>query len=111
DYKAEGIIAKRNHSTYRPGKKHRDWYKVKNWRQIDAFLHFYDVENDYFSVHVYDNHAIRTVGKCKHGLSAEEKDALTTLFTTEGDKTHGGYILPPAVCVRINTLDLYKQEL
>src|SRR5699024_3919856 len=82
--KAEGVIAKRSESMYHAEKKHRDWYKVKNWRQMDGFLTFYDVDNGYYTVHVYKNGTIHPAGKCKHGLDAEEKETLKTLFTTKG---------------------------
>src|SRR5699024_10272989 len=34
NHKGEGIIAKRKSSTYREGKSHQDWFKIKNWRTI-----------------------------------------------------------------------------
>lgn len=49
-HKGEGMIAKRKDSRYQPGKKHHDWFKVKNWRTIKAFLTFYEPNNDYFTV-------------------------------------------------------------
>lgn len=109
--KAEGMIAKRKESIYHNGKQHHDWYKIKNWRQIEAFLTFYNVDNGYYTVHVYKDNDIRLVGKCKHGLGAEEENTLKTFFTTNGTKQNGGYALPPAICARIHSLDLYKNEL
>ncbi len=47
-HQGEGIIAKRSASTYKTGKQHHDWYKIKNWRTITAVLTAYDKENDYF---------------------------------------------------------------
>lgn len=105
------MIAKRKKSIYQVGKQHHDWYKVKNWRQIDGFLTFYNMDNGYFTVQVYDHGEERSVGKCKHGLSVEEEDTLTSLFRAKGKKQQDGYTLPPAICARINTLDLYKNEL
>ncbi|HLQ71165.1 MAG TPA: non-homologous end-joining DNA ligase, partial [Bacillota bacterium] len=109
--KAEGMIAKRKESIYHTGKQHHDWFKIKNWRQVEGFLTFYHVDNGYYTVHVYKDGDMRSVGKCRHGLSNEEEETLKALFTTKGTKQKDGYMLPPAVCARINTLDLYKNEL
>lgn len=109
--KGEGIVAKRTSSAYQAVKSHHDWYKVKNWRTIEAFLTCYNVENDYYTVSVFENEQERIVGKCKHGLSAEEGTTLKTFFTTKGKKQEKGYALPPAICAQIHTLDLYKEEM
>ncbi|MFD1036946.1 DNA ligase D [Virgibacillus byunsanensis] len=109
--KGEGMIAKRNESTYSPGKKHNDWLKIKNWRTIFGFLTFYDTNNDYFTVNVYDHDTIREIGKCKHGLDDEAQKTLQQLFITKGEKQANGYVLPPAICASIHTLDLFKDEL
>lgn len=111
DYKAEGMVAKRKNSLYEDEKKHRDWYKIKNWRTIDGFLTFYNTRNDYFNVCIFENDAVRTIGKCKHGLDEEEFAALKKLFISKGTKEKEGYSLPPAICAEINTLDLFKHEL
>lgn len=111
DHKAEGMIAKNTESRYYNGKDHRDWYKVKNWRQLEGFLTFYNPTNGYYTIQVYDNEKVKSVGTCKHGLKRGDEDTLRSLFTGKGDKKQDGYALPPAICARINTLDLYKNEL
>ncbi|UJL46035.1 DNA ligase D [Virgibacillus sp. NKC19-16] len=111
DYKAEGMIAKRQTSTYQSEKDHRDWFKIKNWRTIHGFLTHFNPENDYFTVSIYDNDAIKEIGKCKHGLDSEAFQTLQQIFTTKGEKEREGYSLPPAICASIHTLDLYKEEL
>ncbi|MFC4558139.1 DNA ligase D [Virgibacillus kekensis] len=110
-YKGEGIVAKRKSSQYGDAKKHRDWYKIKNWRTVEGFLTFYDPENSYFTVSIYDQGEVRQLGKSKHGLESDEFSALKDLFTINGEKVSSGYRLPPAVCAQIHTLDLYKNEL
>ncbi|WP_067728421.1 DNA ligase D [Oceanobacillus damuensis] len=107
----EGIVAKRKAGSYISGKSHRDWFKVKNWRAIQGFLTSYDLENGYFTVGVFDDEHIKTVGKCKHGLDSESFQTLKQLFLTDGKKDGDVYSLPPAVCAAIHTLDLYKNEL
>ncbi|WP_188454660.1 DNA ligase D [Virgibacillus oceani] len=110
-YKAEGMIAKRKNSVYRPGKNHNDWFKIKNWRPIHGILTFYDTQNDYFTVKVYDENNIMEIGKCKHGLDSEAFQTLKQVFYDNGTKQVDGYTLPPAICAKIHTLDLHKHEL
>ncbi|WP_342447724.1 DNA ligase D [Lentibacillus salicampi] len=111
DYKAEGMVAKRKDSRYAPGKKHHDWFKLKNWRTIEGFLTFYDPKNDYFLVCVYRGDEVTEIGKCKHGLEEDSFKALRDLFLSRGTEENGGYRLPPAVCAEIHTLDLLSGEL
>jgi len=110
-FKGEGIIAKRNNSLYQTGKKHRDWFKVKNWRTIEAFLIAYDPENGYFSAGVFENGEVKEIGKCKHGLDTDAQQTLKQLFLSNGEKAGDIYQLPPAICAKIHTLDLFKNEL
>ena len=109
--KAEGIIAKRKTSSYQPDKKHHDWWKIKNWRQIYGILTSYDMNNGYFTVNVFDKEDLLPIGKCKHGLDAEAFNTLKELFITKGKKQGNIYTLPPAIVAKIHTLDLYDQEL
>ena len=111
DYKGEGMIAKRKTSVYANGKQHRDWYKIKNWRTIKGFLTYMDVNNGYFTVGVYEGEAMKTIGKCKHGLDEEAMNTLKQIFLTKGHKQRNGYTLLPAICASIHTLDLYEGEL
>ena len=111
DYKAEGLIAKRKNSTYQSGKGHHDWFKVKNWRQIQGILHSYHVTNGYFSVNVWKDDELQFIGKCKHGLEDESLHTLKQIFLTKGTKQDNEYILPPAIVANIHTLDLYDREL
>ncbi|SFE08095.1 bifunctional non-homologous end joining protein LigD [Lentibacillus persicus] len=110
-YKGEGIVAKRQGSRYQQGKKHRDWFKIKNWRMIKGFLTLYEPQNDYFTVCVYRDGTAVEIGKCKHGLNEEAYAALKKLFVENGTEENGGYRLPPAVCAEIQTLDFVGSEL
>lgn len=111
EYLGEGIIAKRKQSTYKSGKSHRDWFKVKNWRTIQAFLTAYDPENGYFTAEVYDGKETKPIGKCKHGFQAEEEQTVKQLFISNGEKSGNMYHLPPAICVRIHTLGVSEGEM
>lgn len=110
-HKGEGMITKRKTSEYIEGKNHRDWFKVKNWRTIQGFLTHMNPENDYFTIGVYDQGTIKVIGKCKHGLDRETFDTLYQFFLTKGTKQGNSYMLPPAICASIHTLDLFKDEL
>lgn len=110
-YKAEGMIAKRKKSSYIAGKSHRDWFKIKNWRTIYGILSAYDTKNDYFSVSVYSDDNLISIGKCKHGLSKHAYQTAKQFFLSNGKKDGESYLLPPAICASIHTLDLYKSEL
>jgi bifunctional non-homologous end joining protein LigD len=111
DHKGEGMIAKRKKSSYSTGKKHRDWYKIKNWRVIHGFLTAYDSKNDYFDVQVFDGDSIYAVGKCKHGLASDDFQTVKQLFLANGEKVGVFYRLPPAICASVHTLDRYMGEL
>jgi len=109
--KSEGIVAKRKSSLYRPGKKHHDWFKIKNWRKITGILTAYDEQNGYFSVAVYDRDTLSHIGKCKHGLRGDEADILRQFFRENGEISGSILHLPPTICSVINTLDLHGNEL
>lgn len=111
DYKGEGIIAKRKRSYYGPGKNHRAWFKIKNWRTFRGFLTAYDSNNGYFDVCVFHGNDMVEVGKCKHGLDAEAFATVKQLFVQNGEKQNDRYLLPPAICAAIHTLDIYRGEL
>ncbi|MFC3039883.1 DNA ligase D [Virgibacillus xinjiangensis] len=111
EHKGEGVVAKRIDSLYRDGKNHRDWFKIKNWRTIQGFLSSYHPENGYYTVGVFDQEKIKIIGKCKHGLDADTAATLREIFTSRGEKQKDAFLLPPAICARIHTLDLYQDEL
>lgn len=111
-HQGEGIIAKRSSSTYKTGKQHHDWYKIKNWRTISAVLTAYDKENDYFHAQLSDGtgHFVQ-IGKCKHGLEENERTTLTAFFKENGKLQNNLLLLPPAVCAKVNCLGQADEEL
>ncbi|MCM3741411.1 DNA ligase D [Oceanobacillus luteolus] len=111
DFKGEGFVAKRKNSIYLNGKKHQDWFKIKNWRLIHGILSSFDIENGYFDVAVTNGQELRPIGKCKHGLDAETFQTLRDFFTKNGERNGNKFTVPPAICAAIHTLDLYDQEL
>src|SRR5690606_7597929 len=62
DFKGEGFVAKRKNSIYLNGKKHQDWFKIKNWRLIHGILSSFDIENGYFDVAVTNGQELRPIG-------------------------------------------------
>src|SRR5690625_3255059 len=56
NHKGEGIIAKRKSSTYREGKSHQDWFKIKNWRTIYGFLTHFNTKKDRKSTRLNSSH-------------------------------------------------------
>ncbi|MFS0561613.1 DNA ligase D [Terribacillus sp. 179-K 1B1 HS] len=111
-HQGEGIIAKRADSTYKAGKQHHDWYKIKNWRTITAVLTAYDKENDYFHAQLADEGGqFVPIGKCKHGMEDAERNTLTAFFRENGKSANNLLILPPAVCAKINCLGQADEEL
>lgn len=109
-YKGEGIVAKRKDSLYLPGKNHRDWIKIKNWRVVQGFLTGLNMENQYFTVEVFDGTSTLEIGKCKHGLDQKSQETVKHLFAFQGEKHDNTYMLPPAICASIRTLDLYEGQ-
>lgn len=111
-HQGEGIIAKRSASTYKTGKQHHDWYKIKNWRTITAVLTAYDKENDYFHAQIADGtgHFV-PIGKCKNGMEETERSTLTAFFKENGRIENNLLLLPPAVCAKINCLGQEDGEL
>ncbi|WP_407269203.1 DNA ligase D [Radiobacillus sp. PE A8.2] len=110
-YKGEGVVAKRLKSRYVDGKAHSDWFKIKNWRTIHAFITSFDQNNGYFDVSVYQQATAVLIGKFKHGLEGEELDTLKNLIDTQGQKRGNVIELPPGICVAINCLDAGDGEL
>ncbi|MFP7479876.1 DNA ligase D [Terribacillus saccharophilus] len=111
-HQGEGIIAKRSASTYKTGKQHHDWYKIKNWRKITAVLTAYDKENDYFHAQLADETGqFVPIGKCRHGMEESERSTLTAFFKENGKTENNLLLLPPAVCAKINCLGQADEEL
>nr|WP_179134618.1 DNA ligase D [Oceanobacillus timonensis] len=109
--KSEGVVAKKVNSTYQKGKNHHDWFKIKNWREIQCILTEYNPSNGYFAVDVLEDDNLISVGTCKHGLLKESAETVQKLFKKQGKLVKGSYHLPPAITSIINTLDLYGSEL
>ncbi|WP_130860047.1 DNA ligase D [Gracilibacillus phocaeensis] len=107
---SEGTIAKRKKSMYQRGKDHHDWFKIKNWREIQGIVTAYNPSNDYFTVKVRDNDQFIDIGTCKRGPEDSIR-MVQAFFKEKGELENGIYQLPPAITGNIHTLDLYGGEL
>jgi len=111
NHQGEGIVAKRKNSLYVNDKNHHDWFKIKNWRTIHGCVTTFDPNNGYFTISVKDHGEFRSIGKCKHGLDDQTREALKTMFLTKGkQKSDGTYTLPPAICAAIHTLEMTDDD-
>lgn len=94
-YNGEGIIAKKNTSTYVP-KRSSQWVKIKNYRYVHVILTEYDKQNGYFQGGVYQENTYVPIVQFSHGLKTEDRKALATLFEKTGNvsaKNGGLYLL------------------
>lgn len=107
---AEGIVAKREKSTYQQGERGQQWLKWKQWRTVSGFLQNYDLKNGYYEVGIHTKEGIQSLGKFKHGLSDEENETLRTFFKEHGEKEKQTWVLQPSVCVDIHCLNAEEEE-
>ncbi|WP_074599817.1 DNA ligase D [Sediminibacillus halophilus] len=111
EHRGEGMVGKRRESRYVPGKNHRDWLKVKNWRVISCIITGYSLSNGYFDAAVYRDGTLVSIGKFKHGLEGEALTMMKKLADSKGEKAGNEVKLPPAICVDIYCLDILDGEL
>lgn len=111
----EGIVAKRLSSTYQPGRRSRDWLKVKNVRHQDAVIggwirgegRLHDTVGA-LVLGVYDGDALQFVGKVGTGFDDSTRDHLRTLlrrlhtshspFTGRQPQSSTVFVEPTLVC-------------
>lgn len=110
-YDGEGVVAKQKESTWEHGKRTRMWVKYKNWKHVSCFITAYDKENGYFSVAVYKNEQIYTIGQFIFGLKQKEKQVLTNVIQKNKTGENEQFIyVPPAICVEIKYLSVYNEQ-
>lgn len=77
----EGIVAKRKSSHYLPGKKHRDWLKIKYRRQQTCVIGGYTLRNKVVNsllLGVYQDENLHYVGRAGSGLSESAWQEMTS---------------------------------
>ncbi|HHT84170.1 MAG: hypothetical protein ACOX34_04135 [Bacillota bacterium] len=94
----EGIMAKRKHSLYFPGKRTRDWLKIKNYKEDDLWVVGYfpspgreigsllvakePVDPGYRSQDSLDRRKLVLMGRVSSGLDEKTEKALAAAFGT-----------------------------
>lgn len=102
----EGIIAKRNTSSWDKDKRSANWLKIKNWRYVSVILMKYDKSNSYFHGSVYHHEQLVEVVTFRHGLKEVELKTLIALFQYNGTKaSENVWQLEPSICVEIACID------
>ena len=111
-HNGEGIVCKKEHSFYSPGKRTKNWLKYKNWKIASVFLHAYDQTNGYFHVAVMRSGDIYQVANFTHGLGSEERTALfEVLKRNKAYENDGLTYVDPGIVIQLKYLDLYKEKL
>jgi bifunctional non-homologous end joining protein LigD len=86
----EGIVAKRKVSPYLPGKKHRDWFKIKYRRRQECVIGGYTVRNNIANsllLGVYQGDSLHYVGRASSGLSESQwREIHSVLSSLRSDK-------------------------
>ena len=108
----EGMICKKADSYYTPGKRSKEWLKVKNWKIAIVFLHAFDQSNGYFHVAVNRAGEIYKVGTFSHGLRSEERSVLIEVVKrNRASEKSGVMYVNPGIVLTLKYLDLYKEKL
>lgn len=77
----EGIVAKRLESRYSAGKRHRDWYKVKHFQEVEAYIGGLSRKADGTWRSVYlglpnEDGRLKYIGQAAGGLKASDWEWL-----------------------------------
>lgn len=108
----EGIIAKNSTSKWLEGSRTTQWVKYKNWKFASCFITTYDKTNGYYSLGVYKDQDIITIGQLLFGLKPDEKQALLEILKQNHIKETQQYIyVAPAICLDVKYLEVYEGQL
>jgi DNA ligase D-like protein (predicted ligase) len=111
-YDCEGIVSKKNTSSWERGTRTSQWIKVKNVKKGCFILTGYDTENGFFHVGVIREGSLLFIGLFSHGMSSEEKEALVQIIKANQSERTGSLIkIEPSLCVELSFLEIYKEQL
>ncbi|SEP86245.1 DNA ligase D [Piscibacillus halophilus] len=111
-HQGEGIVAKKQDSTYMTGKRTEEWLKIKNYRYIQGILTGWDSNNDYFDLVYVKGKDFIPLGKVKNGFQDQDQNTLKTFIQEHGKrKNPSEWQVPASVCLGLKCLDAKDQEL
>lgn len=111
-YDGEGIVAKKQNSSWEEGKRSTNWIKYKNWKMVSCFVTAYDKENGYFHVAVYKGEAVFPIGLVLFGFKPEEKQILAQFVKQNKTDEDSQFVYaPPGICLEIKYLEWYENQL
>ncbi|SFE81250.1 DNA ligase D [Alteribacillus iranensis] len=110
--RGEGIVAKKKNSHYEKGKT-SSWLKMKTPFHTPSFITKYDPSNHYFHLGVMSGNTTLPIGKCAHGLSPEESEALIHTIKRNGswDAKEKVYTIDPSLVVEVTYTTRKEKEL
>ncbi|WP_257349202.1 RNA ligase family protein [Pseudalkalibacillus decolorationis] len=110
--RGEGIIAKRLNSFWNPGKRTRDWLKIKVGLRGVFIISGYDLKNGFVHVVLHDHGSFVSLGLFSHGLEGSEREALIQIVKANQIEQTGSLIrVSPGICVELEFLEIYDQQL
>ncbi|MGE8206386.1 DNA ligase D [Heyndrickxia sp. NPDC080065] len=108
----EGVVAKINESKWEEGKRTETWIKIKNWKRASCFITGYDTSNGYYHVAVYKEDILFPLGVFIFSMDPEQKKALNQVIKANAIAKENGVLqIHPSICVDINYLEWYEQQL
>ncbi|MFB4165272.1 DNA ligase D [Alteribacillus sp. JSM 102045] len=109
---SEGVVAKNITSVYEKGRTNQ-WLKFKTPFIVTCFITAYDPANDYFQLSVYNEEEILPIGKCAHGFSRDEKEAVIATIKQNGEWDAGNkkYHIDPSIVVETTYTTRKDKEL
>lgn len=110
-HNSEGIIAKKGNSTWVEASRTKNWLKIKNWRYVNVIVIKFDQSNGFFTGAIYKEDHLVEIVSFEHGLKEEEKNALISIFKSNGTQHSMVWELPPSICVTVICIDFDGSKL
>ncbi|MGP4082241.1 non-homologous end-joining DNA ligase [Pseudalkalibacillus sp. R45] len=108
----EGVVAKRLKSLWLPGKRTKEWLKVKRLFRGFFIISGFDEKNGYAHVAVLDGSELIPCGVFSHGLEGKEREALIQIVKNNQIKKTGSLIeIAPRICVELAFLEIHENQL
>ncbi|WP_174733038.1 DNA ligase D [Mesobacillus harenae] len=111
-FDGEGIVAKKQNSSWQEGKRTEAWLKYKNFKYVSCIITAYEKANGYFSIAVLKDSEPVQIGTVLFGFKPEEKSALfETIKQNKLSEDKRFLYAAPAICIEVKYLELYQGEL